>query len=265
MHLVPVMLTGQHPESQFATLTRGAGLMHRAFSQYRAYAGPLDRVRKGALVSMAGAIGCTVTGHCKCRSLTLRRHGHTATVACITSSRTQQLKCHSQCSLSHVRDRGLRPPADGTTTLHALGELQVRGTLFIGTHSATYNGMIIGESARESDMEARTLTRSWLCTRPPGWRCFALLCSGPHLRRSEQSNINVVSVSQVNPVREKKLTNIRTTAADEKVFLQPPRKMTLEDAIGASNTAQLSRFYGIVIDNLPKRQIAVQDMSAQTS
>lgn len=37
---------------------------------------------------------------------------------------------------------------------------------------------------------------------------------------------------QVNPVREKKLTNIRTTAADEKVFLQPPRKMTLEDAIG---------------------------------
>lgn len=33
-------------------------------------------------------------------------------------------------------------------------------------------------------------------------------------------------------MREKKLTNIRTTAADEKVFLQPPRQMTLEDAIG---------------------------------
>jgi hypothetical protein len=39
--------------------------MHRAFSQYRAYAGPLDRVRKGALVSMAGARGCTATRHCK--------------------------------------------------------------------------------------------------------------------------------------------------------------------------------------------------------
>jgi hypothetical protein len=37
--------------------------MHRAFSQYRAYAGPLDRIRKGALVSMAGAA--------------LRRHHHT--------------------------------------------------------------------------------------------------------------------------------------------------------------------------------------------
>lgn len=47
--------------------------------------------------------------------------------------------------------------ADGTTTLHALGELQVRGTLFIGTHSDTYSGMIIGESAREADMEARRL------------------------------------------------------------------------------------------------------------
>jgi len=42
--------------SQFATLTRGSGLMHRAFAEYREYAGPLDRVRKGALVAMAGQI-----------------------------------------------------------------------------------------------------------------------------------------------------------------------------------------------------------------
>lgn len=41
--------------SAFATLTRGSGLMHRAFSCYGPYQGPLDRVRKGALVSMAGA------------------------------------------------------------------------------------------------------------------------------------------------------------------------------------------------------------------
>ncbi len=43
--------------------------------------------------------------------------------------------------------------ADGKTTLHALGELQVRGTLFIGTHEDAYAGQIIGESTRESDME----------------------------------------------------------------------------------------------------------------
>ena len=32
----------------------------------------------------------------------------------------------------------------------------------------------------------------------------------------------------VNPSKAKKLTNIRTTAADEKLFLTPPREFTLE-------------------------------------
>ncbi|HLJ12037.1 MAG TPA: translational GTPase TypA [Planctomycetaceae bacterium] len=35
----------------------------------------------------------------------------------------------------------------------------------------------------------------------------------------------------VNPIREKKLTNIRTTSADEAIVLRPPRKMTLEQAL----------------------------------
>jgi GTP-binding protein len=35
----------------------------------------------------------------------------------------------------------------------------------------------------------------------------------------------------VNPIREKKLTNIRTTAADEHIVLRPPRKMSLEQAL----------------------------------
>ena len=35
----------------------------------------------------------------------------------------------------------------------------------------------------------------------------------------------------VNPVREKKLTNIRTTASDENVVLAPPRQMSLELAL----------------------------------
>jgi hypothetical protein len=97
MRLVTVMLTRQHPASQFATLTRGAGLMHRAFSQYRAYAGPLDRVRKGALVSMAGATGCTSKGHRKRRPLVLRWRSRTAIVAGTTgtaSSAGQQLTCY---------------------------------------------------------------------------------------------------------------------------------------------------------------------------
>lgn len=37
---------------------------------------------------------------------------------------------------------------------------------------------------------------------------------------------------QVNPVREKKLTNVRNTGSEEKVSLSPARVFTLEDAIG---------------------------------
>jgi GTP-binding protein len=36
----------------------------------------------------------------------------------------------------------------------------------------------------------------------------------------------------VNPVKEKKLTNVRNTGSEEKVHLSPPRVFTLEDAIG---------------------------------
>ena len=37
---------------------------------------------------------------------------------------------------------------------------------------------------------------------------------------------------EVNPVREKKLSNVRNTGAEDKVYLTPARVMTLEDAIG---------------------------------
>lgn len=35
-------------------------------------------------------------------------------------------------------------------------------------------------------------------------------------------------------MREKKLTNVRNTGAEEKVHLSPPRVFTLEDAIGTN-------------------------------
>jgi len=37
---------------------------------------------------------------------------------------------------------------------------------------------------------------------------------------------------EVNPVRAKALTNMRTVNKDEKVFLPPPKKMTVEELIG---------------------------------
>jgi GTP-binding protein len=43
----------------------------------------------------------------------------------------------------------------------------------------------------------------------------------------------------VNPSKSKKLTNIRTTAADEKLTLSPPRVFTLESAIEFINDDEL--------------------------
>ena len=66
------------------------------------------------------------------------------------------------------------PLADGKTTLHALGNLEARGTLFCPPATEVYAGMLVGECARESDLG-------------------------------------------VNPVREKKLTNVRAANNDDKV------------------------------------------------
>jgi GTP-binding protein len=76
----------------------------------------------------------------------------------------------------------------GKTTDYALFHLQERGRLIVGPGEEVYEGMIVGENARENDM-----------------------------------NINIA--------RAKQLTNFRTTAADEKMVIEPPRKMTLETAM----------------------------------
>jgi GTP-binding protein len=36
---------------------------------------------------------------------------------------------------------------------------------------------------------------------------------------------------ELNPTKEKKLTNIRSTGSEEKIILAPPRIFTLEEAI----------------------------------
>lgn len=67
MEMVPLSIAGKQRmvfeapsrgligfRSTFATLTRGTGILHRAFSRYGPHKGPLDGVRKGVLISMAG-------------------------------------------------------------------------------------------------------------------------------------------------------------------------------------------------------------------
>ncbi|MGH9472002.1 MAG: translational GTPase TypA [Terriglobales bacterium] len=76
----------------------------------------------------------------------------------------------------------------GTSTAYALNNLQERGQLFLGPGVEVYEGMIVGESAREDDMD-------------------------------------------VNPTKEKKLTNMRASVADEAIRLVPFHAPTLEQAL----------------------------------
>ncbi|MBX7056935.1 MAG: translational GTPase TypA [Leptospirales bacterium] len=77
---------------------------------------------------------------------------------------------------------------NGSAVPYALWGIQERGTLFVEPGELIYPGMVIGECARDSDME-------------------------------------------VNPCKEKKLTNVRASGSDEAVRLTPPRKMGLEKSI----------------------------------
>jgi GTP-binding protein len=81
-----------------------------------------------------------------------------------------------------VSDRG------GVTTSYALWNLQERGELFVGPGVEVYEGMIIGENAKDTDLD-------------------------------------------VNVVREKKLTNMRSSTADEAIRLIPFKQLNLEQAI----------------------------------
>jgi GTP-binding protein len=81
-----------------------------------------------------------------------------------------------------IADRG------GVTTSYALYNLQERGELFVGPGVEVYEGMVIGENAKDSDLD-------------------------------------------VNVIREKKLTNMRASTADEAIRLVPFRQMNLEQAV----------------------------------
>ena len=76
----------------------------------------------------------------------------------------------------------------GHSTGHAMWNLQERGELFIEPGTEVYEGMIVGENARDADL-----------------------------------NVNIV--------KEKKLSNMRSSGADEAIRLVPPRLLNLEQAL----------------------------------
>ncbi|MBU2213374.1 translational GTPase TypA [Patescibacteria group bacterium] len=77
---------------------------------------------------------------------------------------------------------------NGTAIAYALWKLQERGQMFVKPQTKIYEGMIVGESAKNEDMV-------------------------------------------VNPMKEKKLTNVRASGSDEAINLTPVQQMSLEQAL----------------------------------
>jgi len=76
----------------------------------------------------------------------------------------------------------------GQAMAYSLFNLSERGVIFISPATKVYEGMIIGQNARNNDLT-------------------------------------------VNPIKNKKLTNVRSSGTDEALKLQNPRRFTLEEAL----------------------------------
>ncbi|HEY3098053.1 MAG TPA: translational GTPase TypA [Methylomirabilota bacterium] len=93
-----------------------------------------------------------------------------------------------QGEIAHRQNGALVADRTGKTTGYAIDNLQARGTMFVPPGEPVYEGQIVGENSRDSDLD-------------------------------------------VNITKEKKLTNMRASTADESIKLTPPRIMNLEQCL----------------------------------
>jgi len=93
-----------------------------------------------------------------------------------------------QGDIAHRQNGALVADRGGRTTAYAIDHLQARGVMFLGPGEPVYEGMIVGENARDADLD-------------------------------------------VNITKEKKLTNMRSSTAEDGVKLTPPRVMNLEQCL----------------------------------
>ena len=102
---------------------------------------------------------------------------------------------------------------------------------YAGALKGRQNGVLIVQDPGETNTYALFyLQERGILFAGPGERVYAGQIVGMHSRDNDLI---------VNPSKAKKLTNIRTTAADEKLFLTPPRVMTLESALEFINEDEL--------------------------
>jgi len=104
---------------------------------------------------------------------------------------------------------------DGEAVAYALWYIEERGKLFVVPGTKVYQGMIIGQHAKDNDLE-------------------------------------------VNPLKAKQLTNIRTTSKDEAVRLTPIVPMTLEQAIAYIEEDELVEVTPLSI-RIRKKQLSPHD------
>jgi GTP-binding protein len=83
----------------------------------------------------------------------------------------------------------------------------------------------------------------------PGDQVYEGLVAGENSRPGDMD---------VNVTKEKKLTNMRTTASDDNVILEPPRQITLEYALEYIEEDELIEITPAVI-RLRKRMLAATD------
>ncbi|MBB5694229.1 translational GTPase TypA [Muricoccus pecuniae] len=125
-------------------------------------------------------------------------------------------------------------PSRGLIGYHGEFMTDTRGTgmmnrLFIGYQpwAGPIEGRIKGSLISNSDGEAVQYSLFALQERgalfvDPGVKVYVGMILGEHSRENDLD---------VNPIKEKKLTNIRAAGKDEALLLVPPRRMSLEQAI----------------------------------
>jgi GTP-binding protein len=102
---------------------------------------------------------------------------------------------------------------------------------FAGALKSRPNGVLIAQDPGRTNAYALyCLQERGELFLPPGVKVYGGQIIGLHSREDDLI---------VNPSRAKKLTNIRTTAADEKLVLTPPRVLSLEAAIELINDDEL--------------------------
>jgi GTP-binding protein len=114
----------------------------------------------------------------------------------------------------------------GKVTPFAMINLQERGSFFVDPTQEVYEGMIVGENARNEDMD-------------------------------------------VNITKEKKLTNMRSSTADNVENLIPPRKLTLEESLEFAQedecvevTPEVVRIRKVALDQVERARAASRARAA---